>query len=421
MSQHSSSEADGDESVESLSRASTPADASEATSAAASGPGALPYGLGQSAASLEISAVSMSTPQRSGASFNTEASALSPVHKKRPRRHGTVIELWRAYDGGSHGSMTYGSSSTAGGGAGSGGSLAPEYTLLARFRAQSEEDCRAWAFSLRSTLKYYNETFGATADGVGLAGQDATTAATNKEAARHQRKVDTMMVLWREKVLPALEAGYIRTDVWKPSSLLPVSLRDLVAFGVPPSLRGRVWPLAIGNPLKVTPELYMIYQERARAQNQRYLFESTLEEDDASGAAADPHGASRRSHTTGTSATGVGPDTGGMNIGREESLRGIGMDLPRTLPRLSLFGKRGEPFYQQLREVLEVFTCYRPDVGYVQGMSYLAANLCLCALLVLFLLYVSVAAAGCRVRVAHTHLPAPFEQTSQAPSNALRA
>ncbi len=88
---------------------------------------------------------------------------------------------------------------------------------------------------------------------------------------------------------------------------------------------GAAWRAAIGNALKVTPELYSIYKERARATKQQ----------------------------------------------------GIGMDVQRTLPTLLLFGKRGEPLYDQLREVLEVYQCYRPDVGYVQGMSLIAAMLCL--------------------------------------------
>uniref|UniRef100_A0A7S2RS85 Rab-GAP TBC domain-containing protein n=1 Tax=Mucochytrium quahogii TaxID=96639 RepID=A0A7S2RS85_9STRA len=87
--------------------------------------------------------------------------------------------------------------------------------------------------------------------------------------------------------------------------------------------RGAAWRAAIGNALRVTPELYMIYKERATRQE------------------------------------------------------GIGLDVKRTLPALLLFGKSGEPLYEQLREVLEVYQCYRPDVGYVQGMSYVAAMLCL--------------------------------------------
>jgi len=91
------------------------------------------------------------------------------------------------------------------------------------------------------------------------------------------------------------------------------------------SITGRkaAWQQGIGNQLRITPELYLIYKERATRQE------------------------------------------------------GIGLDVRRTLPSLLLFGKRGEPLYDQLREVLEVYQCYRPDVGYVQGMSYVAAMLCL--------------------------------------------
>ena len=63
-------------------------------------------------------------------------------------------------------------------------------------------------------------------------------------------------------------------------------------------------------------------------------------------------------------------------IGNEHSLKLIDTDLPRTFPSLRLFDEDG-PYYNQLRTVLETFACFRPDLGYIQGMSYLAAMLCL--------------------------------------------
>ena len=63
-------------------------------------------------------------------------------------------------------------------------------------------------------------------------------------------------------------------------------------------------------------------------------------------------------------------------IGNEYSLKLIDTDLPRTFPSLQLFNEDG-PYYNQLRTVLETFACFRPDLGYIQGMSYLAAMLCL--------------------------------------------
>mmetsp|Transcript_26390 Transcript_26390/g.39161 ORF Transcript_26390/g.39161 Transcript_26390/m.39161 type:complete len:681 (-) Transcript_26390:163-2205(-) len=50
----------------------------------------------------------------------------------------------------------------------------------------------------------------------------------------------------------------------------------------------------------------------------------------------------------------------------------IEWDLPRTFPTLSFFHDGG-PMAQALDRVLKAYACYRPDVGYVQGMSYVVA------------------------------------------------
>ena len=41
------------------------------------------------------------------------------------------------------------------------------------------------------------------------------------------------------------------------------------------------------------------------------------------------------------------------------------------------FSLQGGPYNQTLHDVLGAYACYRPDVGYVQGMSFLAAVLLL--------------------------------------------
>ena len=65
-----------------------------------------------------------------------------------------------------------------------------------------------------------------------------------------------------------------------------------------------------------------------------------------------------------------------VSLCTEGSLRLIAQDLPRTFPELAFFHGDG-PLAQSLQDVLEAYVCYRPDVGYVQGMSYLAAILLL--------------------------------------------
>ena len=66
----------------------------------------------------------------------------------------------------------------------------------------------------------------------------------------------------------------------------------------------------------------------------------------------------------------------GEELGRERTVIRIDVDLPRTFPMLGLFGTTG-PFHLRLKAVLQAFAMLRPDLGYVQGMSLIAAMLCL--------------------------------------------
>ncbi len=50
----------------------------------------------------------------------------------------------------------------------------------------------------------------------------------------------------------------------------------------------------------------------------------------------------------------------------------------------------------QLRDILDAFVCLRPDVGYVQGMSYIGAIICL---------YIDSPYVGGAPRPLHTHTP----------------
>ncbi len=54
----------------------------------------------------------------------------------------------------------------------------------------------------------------------------------------------------------------------------------------------------------------------------------------------------------------------------------IRTDIPRTFPNLKIFHEGG-PLHDALVSVIQAYVEYRPDVGYVQGMSYLASILLL--------------------------------------------
>ncbi|CAG9818842.1 unnamed protein product [Phaedon cochleariae] len=116
---------------------------------------------------------------------------------------------------------------------------------------------------------------------------------------------------------------------------------DLWWHGLPSSVRGKVWKLAIGNDLNLTQQLYEICL--CRAQNRLNSLEPPQNE----------HG-----------------------IDQESSLDVIRLDISRTFPQLCIF-QEGGPYSEALHSLLAAYVCYRPDVGYVQGMSYIAAILIL--------------------------------------------
>ncbi|MES1909747.1 MAG: hypothetical protein MHM6MM_002442 [Cercozoa sp. M6MM] len=165
-------------------------------------------------------------------------------------------------------------------------------------------------------------------------GADDSNADEMRRRAQRERRLAESVSVWRDKILPK----------WDPKKSPESSrVRDLVfRVGVPPQFRGKLWSLLIGNALMVTPELFDAFAQRARL---------SIENDD---------------------------DTDSLStlVGREETVRLIETDLERTFPTLAFFQKDG-PMHAALRRLLHTYCFYRPDVGYAQGMSYLAGSLLL--------------------------------------------
>uniref|UniRef100_A0A4W3K3E2 TBC1 domain family member 12 n=1 Tax=Callorhinchus milii TaxID=7868 RepID=A0A4W3K3E2_CALMI len=154
-----------------------------------------------------------------------------------------------------------------------------------------------------------------------------------KERFKQEENIAHAMIIWNVDILPNWET--IRNTR---------KVRELWWQGVPPSIRGKVWSLAIGNELNITHELYEIFLSRAKERWKS--FRETGSENETEGA------------------------------DREASLELIKLDISRTFPSLFIFQKGG-PYHDLLHNVLGAYTCYRPDVGYVQGMSFVAAVLIL--------------------------------------------
>ncbi|XP_031435390.1 TBC1 domain family member 12 isoform X2 [Clupea harengus] len=159
-----------------------------------------------------------------------------------------------------------------------------------------------------------------------------------KERFKQEEIIANAMVIWNTEVLPNWESMRNTRRV-----------RELWWQGLPPSVRGKVWSLAIGNELNITPELYEIFLSRAKEKWRSYSETSSENEVE---------------------------DCGASLADRESSLDLIKLDISRTFPSLYIFQKGG-PYHDLLHSVLGAYTCYRPDVGYVQGMSFIAAVLIL--------------------------------------------
>jgi len=138
---------------------------------------------------------------------------------------------------------------------------------------------------------------------------------------------DARQRVWMDRILPR----------WKEKRF-GRTIKQAYLEGIPSYLRSLVWPKAIGNQLRINHLVYEAFKERADFCMAK-------------------KGESSQKHENVNS-----------NL--------IEADLPRTFPRLHFFAPKG-PLEARLRNVLRIFAYFRPDIGYLQGMSYLAALLCL--------------------------------------------
>lgn len=137
------------------------------------------------------------------------------------------------------------------------------------------------------------------------------------------------MKIWVNEILPNWDN---KAKHWKTMRLW--------RRGLPPRVRGEVWTRAVGNPFAMTPELYAINLKKAHSLC--------------------------RAMESGT----------GEAVGKESSVRLVTLDISRTFHTMGYFCE-GSPLHQQLRDLLDAFAMCRPDIGYVQGMSYIAGLLLL--------------------------------------------
>ena len=127
--------------------------------------------------------------------------------------------------------------------------------------------------------------------------------------------------------------------------------------GLPNNLRGKIWLMCLGNRFSITKEYYEIEVKKAidllleiqnkkkdQLKNINNKIEISKEEKEKND--------------------------------RENSINIIDLDIERTFPYLNIF-THNSPLSEDLREILRAFVISRPDIGYVQGLSFIGAMLIL--------------------------------------------
>ena len=129
------------------------------------------------------------------------------------------------------------------------------------------------------------------------------------------------------------------------------NIKEYFYQGLPDNVRGRVWMLCLGNKFSITKEYYEIQVKNIKETLEKYKINNGKSE--------------------------IEIDKEKNNIkDKEKSINIIELDIERTFPYLGLF-KGDSPMAQDLREILRVFVISRPDIGYIQGLSFIAGILLL--------------------------------------------
>ncbi|OMJ70168.1 hypothetical protein SteCoe_31926 [Stentor coeruleus] len=144
-----------------------------------------------------------------------------------------------------------------------------------------------------------------------------------------ENEIREMMKCWENDILPCWDQKKASKQVEK-----------LIRRGLPAKVRGEIWLRLIGNPMGLTQDFFEITLAKAQKLHEA-LAQGEIEA-----------------------------------LGKEGSLKFIKQDISRTFHQMGYF-KEGSPLNQQLQDLLEAFTISRPDIGYVQGMSYIAGMLLL--------------------------------------------
>ena len=168
-----------------------------------------------------------------------------------------------------------------------------------------------------------------------------------KRLEKKMIKMQKMSQIWLNEIIPNW------TEKRKDKKI-----KEYFYMGLPDTVRGRVWMLCLGNRFSITKEYYEIQVKNSKEILEKYKINKKEEMNDKTN-------------------DNIINDENDLKIkDKEKSINIIELDIERTFPYLGVF--RGDsPMAQDLREILRVFVISRPDIGYIQGLSFIAGILLL--------------------------------------------
>ena len=162
------------------------------------------------------------------------------------------------------------------------------------------------------------------------------------------------------------------------------NIKEYFYMGLPHSVRGRVWMLCLGNKFSITKEYYEIqvnnskeilkkYKKKKNNKNQNDIIHNNqdiyLNKDNNIDVEKIDENDNKQIESE--------EENNINNIkDKEKTINIIELDIERTFPYLGVF-KGNSPMAEDLREILRVFVISRPDIGYIQGLSFIAGILLL--------------------------------------------
>lgn len=155
------------------------------------------------------------------------------------------------------------------------------------------------------------------------------------------------------------------------------SVKKYFYEGIPPSIRGNVWLLSIGNQFSITKEYYEIELKKAV---DLLIISNEIAEKENSNYNKSNKNVNDINKSSNSNNSGDSEDNKLFSkynitkINKEHSIRMIDLDIERTFSYIGLF-KQGSPLAENLREILRAFVASRPDIGYIQGLSYIGGLL----------------------------------------------